>query len=719
MYLSSDYGFSWNEQNSAMDKSSLDLARGKGIKRIVCSKANPSLCVFQGVISWFWLTDNAGVTYQIVDISDHFKRFNISYIDAMALNPQKESDILSIFVTDSCQNHLCQSMVATFDRGLTWIEVADAVLQGQWIQERDIMYLTYGSDGNTEASTTLYIYSFRDKKSQAILNDCVGFKVYDDKYLIAGQSHSGGQAVRLFYCVLVGSGCSAHELDTPRDLHYSRFSVLSVNKDRLYVNGNDGTTKLGDILLSKSFSKLERVLEYNFRDVDGRADFAISSNGLQETILANVVDHGQNNEGTDPERTTLISNNQGQTWSKILPNENDHKVCNSIDCGIHVHLNAAKQDLSHTPITPFECNEGGLCVAAGVVGTSLPPPLYVSEPGGSYGRYICPQCQTLLSQNMGQNWTNVHPATHVMSIGRSWSTIFSAPSASATQRLLVSTTYGEDFIECEMGKEGFVVTKIYNLDLKPSSAIVIGLQYTRNPTGRKGIAIAMDGSNIYPRACDTFDPKSVSSRDYESWYQDSTCLNGAKRTLWRRRATALCRVSDSRLESFQACSCTKDDYVCDVGYLDAGDKCVPEGPLPPPPSNCQGTYEIPSGYMKKPDSQCLGGFSPKPSVLNCPKSTKTESHLRLYLGAFILVLGIAGYFKFYKSLPRSLRRSKMEGKSLEMDSLHPSESESLLPMRDPAQDLDGSDEDEDDFADADWIELARRDSQFIEALENE
>eukprot|EP00002_Diphylleia_rotans_P021984 TRINITY_DN4294_c0_g1_i4.p1 TRINITY_DN4294_c0_g1~~TRINITY_DN4294_c0_g1_i4.p1 ORF type:complete len:356 (-),score=59.27 TRINITY_DN4294_c0_g1_i4:1557-2624(-) len=251
MYLSSDYGFSWNEQNSAMDKSSLDLARGKGIKRIVCSKANPSLCVFQGVISWFWLTDNAGVTYQIVDISDHFKRFNISYIDAMALNPQKESDILSIFVTDSCQNHLCQSMVATFDRGLTWIEVADAVLQGQWIQERDIMYLTYGSDGNTEASTTLYIYSFRDKKSQAILNDCVGFKVYDDKYLIAGQSHSGGQAVRLFYCVLVGSGCSAHELDTPRDLHYSRFSVLSVNKDRLYVNGNDGTTKLGDILLSK------------------------------------------------------------------------------------------------------------------------------------------------------------------------------------------------------------------------------------------------------------------------------------------------------------------------------------------------------------------------------------------------------------------------------------------------------------------------------------
>jgi len=66
-----------------------------------------------------------------------------------------------------------------------------------------------------------------------------------------------------------------------------------------------------------------------------------------------------------------------------------------------------------------------------------------------------------------------------------------------------------------------------------------------------------------------------------------------------------------RIDSLDICSCTEEDFECDVGFFrdDSGACLRTDETLISydPPDNCNGYYEVSLGYRKVTGDSCMGG----------------------------------------------------------------------------------------------------------------
>ncbi|CAK0863960.1 unnamed protein product [Prorocentrum cordatum] len=154
----------------------------------------------------------------------------------------------------------------------------------------------------------------------------------------------------------------------------------------------------------------------------------------------------------------------------------------------------------------------------------------------------------------------------------------------------------------------------------------------------------------FPACTGAWAADSVSS-DYETWSpsdgsRSDKCLLGAQTSYTRRKQTSACfnGMEFERPVEQKACSCTQEDYACDMGFVRSvgSTECVYGGPDMMParllPEVCTGSYQA-SAYRKVAGDKCQGGWSPDKAEVPCPGGSAPLGHAK-YALAGVVLLGV-------------------------------------------------------------------------------
>ena len=183
--------------------------------------------------------------------------------------------------------------------------------------------------------------------------------------------------------------------------------------------------------------------------------------------------------------------------------------------------------------------------------------------------------------------------------------------------------------------------KVTSLDTEPESTtqrmLLRGVLINSSGKPERGEAIVhLDFSPTMSRVCD---PKN----DFEWWTLSAgegsdVCYMGQLMKLQRRKATAVCSVSDHFSDpEFESkhCECTRQDFECNINYeLDEKSReCILVGEPPRQPTFCPtGTmWKKPAPYRSIGGTECRGGLKlDTPTEEPCVDSTYTLCYNFLY-----------------------------------------------------------------------------------------
>lgn len=222
--------------------------------------------------------------------------------------------------------------------------------------------------------------------------------------------------------------------------------------------------------------------------------------------------------------------------------------------------------------------------------------------------------------------------------------------------------------------------EITNIIIEPSNTAQKFILYGRTTTttsdskgvikARKGVLVGIDFSSLHERTCDAPDKPNSEDSDYETWtphgYLSGECLMGHQITYTRRKRQAECFNPQEfdQVYSYKNCTCTEEDWECDLGYERKGSgSCVlPKGKEPSfdPPEECDDYYTISSGYRKVAGNTCEGGVNHDPIRFPCPSKIFSKRNAQMVM--FVALAGLVAWIimkkgdKFatlFKGLPSS------------------------------------------------------------------
>ncbi|MFT7804394.1 sortilin-like [Arapaima gigas] len=173
------------------------------------------------------------------------------------------------------------------------------------------------------------------------------------------------------------------------------------------------------------------------------------------------------------------------------------------------------------------------------------------------------------------------------------------------------------------------------------------------------VSITIDFSKIFPRDCE--------EKDYVEWLAhsddlsnpDDGCMLGYKEKFLRLRKDSVCLKGRDYAINKQptACTCTRDDFLCDFGYYrqENSSECVEQPDLKGHILEfcLHGRKEQlqTSGYRKIPGDKCESGFVPERKVIDLsgkcvsnllePEPLMTSSNSTTIVVAVVLVLVVS------------------------------------------------------------------------------
>eukprot|EP01113_Clastostelium_recurvatum_P011485 TRINITY_DN15852_c0_g1_i1.p1 TRINITY_DN15852_c0_g1~~TRINITY_DN15852_c0_g1_i1.p1 ORF type:complete len:543 (-),score=79.45 TRINITY_DN15852_c0_g1_i1:8-1636(-) len=337
-------------------------------------------------------------------------------------------------------------------------------------------------------------------------------------------------------------------------------------------------------------------------------------------ITSNITNWDQNTNNLTSK--TYITWSNGAEWTPLVAPDHDIDG-NPILCTGECSLNLRGPSSSAWEATPpvySNANAIGLLIGVGTIGTGLlfdntDLDTFFSRDAGMTWQYLMAGPSVYAFGDHGGIWI-VAPTTaqtnssrYTLDQGHSWST-FSFPSGpQGTQTQLQVSE-----IRTSPGGTG-------------STFMVVG----RDVNTRQPAIVSIDFSRVWPRVC--------TDSDYEDWFPTDgrtgqPCVLGRQITYRRRIATAVCSSPDGldHIVSMSNCTCTYEDWECDVGYDQAasdaedGIVCVSSGTLPPdPPLDCPAgtTYTVSQGYRKVAGDTCQGGLTFPMTTKTCPSMSST------------------------------------------------------------------------------------------------
>ncbi|KAF2152981.1 Oligoxyloglucan reducing end-specific cellobiohydrolase [Myriangium duriaei CBS 260.36] len=537
-----------------------------------------------------------------------------------ATNPDK-----LIFLTQGCDDGDCtgQAMYTT-DGAKTLHELRNKIVQCMWAKTTNIF--TTGNEDHDEDQTLCIAegrFSHYVKDNRLVVSNDY-FKNEFEPPMDAGrivQGHVNMAAVKGFIAVAAKSEGSLelvlYVTDDATTWHRAEFDGHRLEEDAYTILESTNYSIQVDVMTSRRDSPMGTLFTSNSngtyftkniahtnRNRFGIVDFEKIQN-IQGLVLVNTIENWQDVERSGyvvRELITSMSFDDGRTWQPLKVK--DEKL--------HLHSVTSQRN-------------------AGRIFSSPAPGLVMGV--GNTGKFLkeWKECDTYVSDDAGVTWRKALSEPHLYEFGDAGAILVAVKDA-ATDKISYSINHGKDWKEYELEDKVEVITLQTVPDSTSLKFLLTGIKGTGSK--RKHVSIFLDFVGLHESDC--------KDRDFENWPAridskgEATCVMGRKQFYRRRKADSDCFVDykfkDPEPE-FEECACTDADYECDYNFVkdEAGEKCIPAGPLLAPPDACKSgaeTFKGSSGYRLIPGNECNrkdGVVKDEPIDRECKQTQKTPA----------------------------------------------------------------------------------------------
>ncbi|KAK6173276.1 hypothetical protein SNE40_016756 [Patella caerulea] len=546
---------------------------------------------------------------------------------SISLHPTDENVILAFDKEDPNKKLYCSQ-----DFGFTWTFLQANVKSYFWgIQPFDSNQVTVYVEETRGSNDNLVVKRILDSNKiwqrRIVIEGVVDFEVRGPYLFATKKPHllgGSGDMLQLWVSYKRQEFVNAEFPNTLKRLDYyiadaSEGQVMvcvshSSNLTNLYISEVEGFR----------FSlSLERIVYFNPKGANNgtwlsrytNESFAdiYKVNGMRGIYIASQV---KNSSLTDQQ--SLITFDKGGEWQPLLAPERNSKGestnCSMYEaCSLHVaqryhHLYSRS---STTPILS-KPSAPGLILVSGVLGKSLKGDLEI-----------------FVSSDAGYTWHQILEGTFMYSFGDHGGIIVAVPQYEVTNKVYYSTDEGMTWDTYKFTEEKDKII-IYGLLTEPGETTSIFSIFGSHTDRHSWLIVQLNVTSIFKGImCQDIDYKDWSLPDKDN----HGCLLGRKIEYERRIPHARCFNGQDYVRDKKElnCSCTREDFECDIGFKDLSDNCIEDetnGHRNPIPTNCpEGTYyPYTRGYRKVAGDTCEGGEAHRFSPLqySCPIRERQE-----------------------------------------------------------------------------------------------
>ncbi|KAJ3036248.1 vacuolar protein sorting/targeting protein PEP1 [Rhizophlyctis rosea] len=443
-------------------------------------------------------------------------------------------------------------------------------------------------------------------------------------------------------------------------INKNSFTVLESSTGSIFLDVGQSSLqgKEYGMLFKSNFNGTyySKMLDFTNRNSAGEVDFE-KIQGINGIILANKVTNAVSSGSKAV--ASVMSFDDGATWTSIpAPKYDGGDTCDiSKGCSLHFHAHGSTYLKPSVTSMHSAKHAPGLVIAVGNTGTKLKP--YTE--GDVY-----------ISRDAGRTWNMVFKDAHKWAIGDHGGVIVLADDEKETDELKYSWDFGKSWAKYVFTDRKIRVRDIHTHPTATSLKFIVTGTYKKGSSvwdklwgdddGGDVVTVTVDFSNLLVRKCEK-------GSDFEKWSPGAVnggerCFLGEKATYSRRREDAVCYVGEEfgdEGETFETCSCTRDDYECDVGFFrDSDGECqLAGGHDPLEAEKCKNlkegdTYKGSSGYRKISISKCKGGKDmTEPVDRVCGKDHEQNGPIKM--ATKIFDSSLADYFYFNHSATLVMR----------------------------------------------------------------
>ncbi|XP_043936973.1 sortilin-related receptor [Protopterus annectens] len=605
VYVSSDYGNTF-QKISEKFKLSDGSSNMPVISQFYHSPADNKRYIFTDTDNnHIWITFDFCITITSVPIS-----FKPTDFLMHSSNPQ--------LVLGYDSSHPNRQLWKSDDFGQTWIMIQEHVKSFYWgIEPYDIPETVYVQRHEPQnVSTILRSTDFfqTEELHEIILENIDDFQLRD-KYMFATKTvHLYGSYMPSTVQLWVSYNRKPMKLAQILTKHpVTEFYIADASEDQVFVCVSHASN-VTNLYISEAeglqFSlSLENVLYFNPNRVGSDTlvrYFAYEPfadihrvEGVRGVYIATLL----NGSFADENMRSVITFDKGGTWEVLKPPQYG-KDGLKIDCelskGCSLHLaqklsQLLNFQLRRMPILSKE-SAPGLIIATGSVGINLSnkPNVYISS-------------------NAGASWREALLGPHYYTWGDHGGILVAIEQGSETNLLKYSTNEGETWKTFQFSEKSVYVYGFLTEPGEKSTIFTIFGSY--KDAGHSWLILQINTTDVLGVPC--------TENDYRLWSPSdehgNDCLLGRKNIYKLRAPHATCFNG----EDFDGpvtvtnCSCTREDFECDVGFKLSEDLiselCIPDpefsGLLMGPPVPCPSgtTYRRTKGYRKISGDTCNGG----------------------------------------------------------------------------------------------------------------
>lgn len=505
------------------------------------------------------------------------------------------------------------------DFGERWNSLQENVQKCTWVNEVNaksdkLVYCEklYQSDGESIKSKLIWSTDFFDNVETAF-SDILGFALEQEFAIVA--TVNPDDSLKAHVSV---DGTTFAEVKFPSNFKIAKQQAYTILESVthsvfMHVTTNaQAETAFGSILKSNSNgTNYVDSVDYVNRNAEGYVDFEKMS-GLEGVAIINTVTNPDKAmQGSSKVLKSKITFNDGGEWSYIVPPEKDSEGksfnCpgNSLNrCSLNLHGYTERADYRDT----FSSQSAvGMMLAVGNVGESLTP-LFDGN--------------TFFTNDGGASWKEIKKGYYMWEYGDQGSIIVIVNGHDNTNTISYTLDEGETWQDYQFSDD---LVKVEDIATVPSDTSRKFMLIARPPLSRGELSytIQLDFTDMFDRQCE-LKIEDPANDDFELWspshpFANDGCLFGHETKYFRKVKGDSCYVGRSLMQPHSIsrnCSCTRQDFECDLNYARGNDGAchLVEGYTPPDHSLiCKEMpdrveYWIPTGYRRIPLSTCEGGL---------------------------------------------------------------------------------------------------------------
>lgn len=286
--------------------------------------------------------------------------------------------------------------------------------------------------------------------------------------------------------------------------------------------------------------------------------------GLPGIYIANVF---KDNSKTIISMITF----DGFSWNRInltdVQSDEIAKSCSHENCSLH---------FVQSSTIPYSYKYQGIVSKESAVGIVLAPAVIAESIQNDSKINSKDHPQYFISRDAGKKWKKIADGKYLFNIGDNSGVIVGVKhysKSTSTNKLIYSLDDGHTFKEIQFINESMRVYSLLTENGEKTSIFTIfGAMENKN---HSWTLVKVNLTSFFDRKC--------SRDDFEYWIPNSTpntpCMMGVKYNYLRRKENISCYHGEEfeRKTKPTLCNCTRDDYLCDFGFIEKENRtCIPE-----------------------------------------------------------------------------------------------------------------------------------------------